>query len=589
MTIIVKRIGGFVSRAQQFLNLRAQRAAQIAQHMKTFGDSAGVSHKRMWKTNHGVNLSPQDPRTGASGLCVQAAQNYLTRNSQYPYSAQDNPNGRPFEPLDGTYIWSNPNANPDNPCSAVRYIEGPQTRAWITQRDNNYVARIAQEEAKQTISLTEFMAPFFAALQKKAEREQQAAIASEQARIAAEVEAQRQAAILEEQAEAARQAAIQLAAQQEAARIAEMQRQAELQRQVAEAELQRQAILAAERARIAAEAERQRQAAIAAEQEAVRIAAEQAQKNKDQRLFEAIKAGDVEAAQEAVRQGANIFATDSTYSDFQPVAIAAQCGKLAVLQYLFSQGADARVINRFSMTPRGIANALKDLPEHPDVKYVAQFFDAKDQELFAAVKAGNPDGIINAVRQGANLEAIDEHYAPHQYRPVHWAAHFRSVDLFNLLVSLGANPVSLNNNYHSPYAIAAILHPEIASSFPTNPLTIEREQEAIVAARAAIAAQQEEARVAEIQRQAAEAERQRHVTLAAEQETARLVAEQARIAAKAERQRQAAEQAAREQADRAILDAVRVRPIAQRLFSRTNSDNTFTRSQSNPVTIAHAF
>lgn len=252
--------------------LSRQHLERLEQRRKTFGDSSGVVHKQMWKPNRGSNYSPENPITGvpSSGLLEQALQNYLARNSNpaYAYSAQDNPNGRAFERFDGTYTWANPNADPSNPCSAVRYIEGPQTRVWITQRDSNYLARVAREEAKQTTSFTEFFGAFFAALQKKAEREQQAAMA------AAEAESQRQAAIAAEheaariaaqQAEVAHQAAIQLAAQQEAARIAEMQRQAELQRQAAEAEHQRQTALAAEA---------ERQATIAAEQEAARIAVE---------------------------------------------------------------------------------------------------------------------------------------------------------------------------------------------------------------------------------------------------------------------------------------------------------------------------
>lgn len=334
------------------------------------GDSTGVSHKRMWKTNHGVNLSPQDPRTGASGLCAQAAQNYLTRNSKYPYSAQDNPNGRSFAPLDGTYTWTNPGATPSNPCSAVRYTEGPQTRAWIMERDKNYQTRIAREAAAKA--------------------------AAEQAKIAAEAERKRQAAIA---AEAQRQAAIR--AQQEA----ERQKQAAI---AAEAERKRQAALAVAEAEAARQAEIRR---VAAQQEAARLAAEQAR-----------------IAAEAERQ--------------RQIAIAVEA----------------------------------------------------ERQRQAAILAQQAE----AARQAAIQ----------------------------------------------------------------------------------LAAQQEAARIAEIQRQA-ELQRQ-----AAEQEVARLAAEQARIAAEAERQRQAAEQAAREQSDRAILDAVRVRPIAQRLFSRTNSNNTFTRSQSNPITSA---
>lgn len=112
-----------------------------------FGISSGSQHKRMFKTNHGYNLAPNDGRTGAASLCREALMSYLNKNASCPYDEKlDNPNGRPFVDLDGIYSWTNPDASKDCPDSNVAYREGPKTKEWMDQREKNYLARIAKEE-----------------------------------------------------------------------------------------------------------------------------------------------------------------------------------------------------------------------------------------------------------------------------------------------------------------------------------------------------------------------------------------------------------------------------------------------------------
>ena len=149
----------------------------------------------------------------------------------------------------------------------------------IQRAEREQLAQLAAEEAAQQAGTNQVDQQMVA--QKQAEAQRQAAILAEQQRIAQQqAEAQRQAALRAEQERIAAQ-------QAEQARIAEAQRQAaeqerlriqEEQRRIAQqqAEAQRQAALQAEQARIAAEqAEAQRQAALQAEQQ--RIAAEQAE------------------------------------------------------------------------------------------------------------------------------------------------------------------------------------------------------------------------------------------------------------------------------------------------------------------------
>ena len=158
----------------------------------------------------------------------------------------------------------------------------------IQRAEREQLAQLAAEEAAQQAGTNQVDQQMVA--QKQAEAQRQAAILAEQQRqTAMQAEQQR---IAQQQAEAQRQAALQAEQQRIAAEQAEAQRQAALkaeQERIAaeQAEAQRQAALKAEQQRIAAEqaarqraeaaakAEAERQAAIKAEQE--RIAAEQAE------------------------------------------------------------------------------------------------------------------------------------------------------------------------------------------------------------------------------------------------------------------------------------------------------------------------
>jgi len=157
----------------------------------------------------------------------------------------------------------------------------------IQRAEREQLAQLAAEEAAQQAGTNQVDQQMVA--QKQAEAQRQAAILAEQQRqTAMQAEQQR---IAQQQAEAQRQAALQAEQQRIAAEQAEAQRQAALQAEqeriaAEQAEAQRQAALKAEQDRIAAQqaeqqriaaeqAEAQRQAALQAEQQ--RIAAEQAE------------------------------------------------------------------------------------------------------------------------------------------------------------------------------------------------------------------------------------------------------------------------------------------------------------------------
>ena len=185
----------------------------------------------------------------------------------------------------------------------------------IQRAEREQLAQLAAEEAAQQAGTNQVDQQMVAQKQAEAQRQaailaeqqRQTAMQAEQQRIAAEqAEAQRQAAL---QAEQERMAAEQAEAQRQAAIKAEQDRiaaqQAEQQRIAAEqAEAQRQAALQAEQQRIAAEqAEAQRQAALKAEQQ--RMAAKQAEAQRQA----ALKAEQQRiAAEQAARQRAEAAA-----------------------------------------------------------------------------------------------------------------------------------------------------------------------------------------------------------------------------------------------------------------------------------------
>ena len=181
----------------------------------------------------------------------------------------------------------------------------------IQRAEREQLAQLAAEEAAQQAGTNQVDQQMVA--QKQAEAQRQAAILAEQQRqTAMQAEQQR---IAQQQAEAQRQAALQAEQQRIAAEQAEAQRQAALQAEqqrlaTEQAEAQRQAALRAEQERIAAQqaeqariAEAQRQAA---EQERLRIQEEQrriAQQQAEAQRQAALKAEqDRIAAQQAEQQ-----------------------------------------------------------------------------------------------------------------------------------------------------------------------------------------------------------------------------------------------------------------------------------------------
>ena len=354
-------------------------------------------------------------------------------------------------------------------------------QAGTNQVDQQMVAQKQAEAQRQAVILAEQQRQMaMQAEQQQAEAQRQAALQAEQQRLATEqAEAQRQAALRAEQERIAAQ-------QAEQARIAEAQRQAaeqerlriqEEQRRIAQqqAEAQRQAAMQAEQQRIAQQqAEAQRQAALKAEQD--RIAAQQAEQQR-------IAAEQAEAQRQA--------------------ALKAEQDRIVA-----QQAEQAR-----------IAEAQRQAAEQERLRI------QEEQRRIAQQQA-------EAQRQAA-MQAEQQRIAQQQAEAQRQAA-------------LKAEQDRIAAQQAEQQRIAA----EQAEA--QRQAAMQAEQQRIAAEQAE--AQRQAALKAEQQRMAAEqAEAQRQAALKAEQE--RIAAEQAeaqrQAALKAEQQRIAAEQAARQRAEAA--------------------------------------
>ena len=398
----------------------------------------------------------------------------------------------------------------------------------IQRAEREQLAQLAAEEAAQQAGTNQVDQQMVA--QKQAEAQRQAAILAEQQRqTAMQAEQQR---IAQQQAEAQRQAALQAEQQRIAEQQAEAQRQAAMQaeqQRIAQqqAEAQRQAALRAEQERIAAQqaeqariAEAQRQAA---EQERLRIQEEQrriAQQQAEAQRQAAMQAEQQRIAQqqaEAQRQAALKAEQDriaAQQAEQQRIAAEqAEAQRQAALK-----AEQDRIVAQQAEQAR-IAEAQRQAAEQERLRI------QEEQRRIAQQQA-------EAQRQAA-MQAEQQRIAQQQAEAQRQAA-------------LKAEQDRIAAQQAEQQRIAA----EQAEA--QRQAAMQAEQQRIAAEQAE--AQRQAALKAEQQRMAAEqAEAQRQAALKAEQE--RIAAEQAeaqrQAALKAEQQRIAAQEAARQRAEAA--------------------------------------
>ena len=376
----------------------------------------------------------------------------------------------------------------------------------IQRAEREQLAQLAAEEAAQQAGTNQVDQQMVA--QKQAEAQRQAAILAEQQRqTAMQAEQQR---IAQQQAEAQRQAALQAEQQRIAEQQAEAQRQAAMQaeqQRIAQqqAEAQRQAALRAEQERIAAQqaeqariAEAQRQAA---EQERLRIQEEQ--RRIAQQQAEAQRQAAMQAEQQRIAQ--------QQAEAQRQAALKAEQDRIAA-----QQAEQQRIAAEQAEAQRQAA-----LKAEQD-RIVAQQAEAQRQAALQAEQQRIAAEQAEAQRQAA-LQAEQERIAAEQAEAQRQAA-------------LKAEQDRIAAQQAEQQRIAA----EQAEA--QRQAALQAEQQRIAAEQAE--AQRQAALKAEQQRMAAEqAEAQRQAALKAEQE--RIAAEQAarqraEAAAKAEAERQAA-------------------------------------------------
>ena len=366
----------------------------------------------------------------------------------------------------------------------------------IQRAEREQLAQLAAEEAAQQAGTNQVDQQMVA--QKQAEAQRQAAILAEQQRqTAMQAEQQR---IAQQQAEAQRQAALQAEQQRIAEQQAEAQRQAALR-----AEQERIAAQQAEQARIA-EAQRQ-----AAEQERLRIQEEQ--RRIAQQQAEAQRQAAMQAEQQRIAQ--------QQAEAQRQAALKAEQDRIAA-----QQAEQQRIAAEQAEAQRQAA-----LKAEQD-RIVAQQAEAQRQAALQAEQQRIAAEQAEAQRQAA-LQAEQERIAAEQAEAQRQAA-------------LKAEQDRIAAQQAEQQRIAA----EQAEA--QRQAALQAEQQRIAAEQAE--AQRQAALKAEQQRMAAEqAEAQRQAALKAEQE--RIAAEQAeaqrQAALKAEQQRIAAEQAARQRAEAA--------------------------------------
>ena len=366
----------------------------------------------------------------------------------------------------------------------------------IQRAEREQLAQLAAEEAAQQAGTNQVDQQMVA--QKQAEAQRQAAILAEQQRqTAMQAEQQR---IAQQQAEAQRQAALQAEQQRIAEQQAEAQRQAALR-----AEQERIAAQQAEQARIA-EAQRQ-----AAEQERLRIQEEQ--RRIAQQQAEAQRQAAMQAEQQRIAQ--------QQAEAQRQAALKAEQDRIAA-----QQAEQQRIAAEQAEAQRQAA-----LKAEQD-RIVAQQAEAQRQAALQAEQQRIAAEQAEAQRQAA-LQAEQERIAAEQAEAQRQAA-------------LKAEQDRIAAQQAEQQRIAA----EQAEA--QRQAAMQAEQQRITAEQAE--AQRQAALKAEQQRMAAEqAEAQRQAALKAEQE--RIAAEQAeaqrQAALKAEQQRIAAEQAARQRAEAA--------------------------------------
>jgi len=177
----------------------------------------------------------------------------------------------------------------------------------------------------------------------------------------------------------------------------------------------------------------------------------------DQRLIDAIDAGDVAAAKAALEAGANANALDATGRPL--LARASRSAPAELVAVLLAIGANPNAADRIGFTPLfeaardGRIDAARELLQRgADAKRRAAPAGLGMTPLHAAAAASpaRPEMLRLRVKSGANVDALDAEHAT----PLAWAINADQAAALTL-VDLGADPDIAPQDGDSPRRVAA--------------------------------------------------------------------------------------------------------------------------------------
>jgi ankyrin repeat protein len=181
-------------------------------------------------------------------------------------------------------------------------------------------------------------------------------------------------------------------------------------------------------------------------------------------LFAAAKDGNLQNARNAIRQGANVKARDTSLMRCTPLRWASLYGHLEVAKLLVENGADVNARDH----RKGVA-PLRWAVEHPEmVKLLIENgaeVDATDDDGWTALLHACTEGHLESakilIEHGANVNHAN---LTSRYTPLMATANYGQLGVAKLLLENGAEVNATNIEGHSALWMAVRFnHPEVAN------------------------------------------------------------------------------------------------------------------------------
>jgi ankyrin repeat protein len=168
-------------------------------------------------------------------------------------------------------------------------------------------------------------------------------------------------------------------------------------------------------------------------------------RQQENRIFTAIKTGDVQTVRELLDEKPELLNWRDTEFGATPLHWAALKGQAAVVGLLLARGADATLKNSAGEAPLDVAvRAKKD--------NVILLLRPIEANLFAFVKANDVPNVQLILERDPSL--VNRPDAAFGATPLHWAALKGHVEMVDYLLSVGADPNATNSAGETPIEVA---------------------------------------------------------------------------------------------------------------------------------------